>query len=95
MADEILLRDQNHVTVVAGVSPDSDLDISMFRVDPVTNYLLVDISSTPSSSGNTGQIAKRDQNHVPVCLAYDELNDELVEVLTDENGYILCDVQFI
>lgn len=93
--DEIILRDQNHVTVAAGVSPDSDFDISMFRVDPVTNYLLVDIASTPSGGGNTGQIAKRDQNHRPVCLAWDEENEELVEVLTDSDGYLLCDVEFV
>jgi len=95
MADEIITRDVNSVTVGAGVSPDSDQDISMFRVDPVTKYLLVDITAGGATSENTGNIASRDQNHVPVCLAYDEDNDEVVEILTDENGYLLCDVEFI
>lgn len=94
MADEVLLRDQNHVTVAAGVSPDSDLDISMFRVDPVTSYLLVDVTASGAAVGNSGQIAKRDQNFRPVCLAYDEDNDELVEVLTDSDGNLLVDISF-
>lgn len=93
MADEILSRDGNHVTVAAGVSPDSDRDISMFRVDPVTKYLLVAVTDTGTTPGNSGQIAIRDQNHVPVCLAWDDTNKELVEVLTDSNGYLLCDVE--
>ncbi len=93
--DEILLRDANYVTVGAGVSPDSDLDISMLRVDPITKYLLIDITAGSATSANSGNIAKRDQNHVPVCMAYDEDNDEVVEILTDENGYLLCDVEFV
>lgn len=39
--DEILKRDQNHVTVLAGVTDDSDKDITMLRVDPITKRLLV------------------------------------------------------
>lgn len=93
--DEILLRDANYVTVGAGVSPDSDLDISMLRVDPITKYLLIDITAGSATSANSENIAKRDQNHVPVCMAYDEDNDEVVEILTDENGYLLCDVEFV
>lgn len=93
--DEVMLRDENHVTVAAGVSPDADLDISMFRVDPITGYLLADISSAGAAVGNPGSIASRDQNYRTVCLGYDETNDELVEILTDENGYLLCDVEYI
>ncbi len=95
MADEILKRDQNHVTVGAGVSPDSDFDISMLRVDPVTKYLLTHCEDAPSTTGTTGQIAKRDQNHVPVCMAWDDTNQVLQEILTDTDGNLLCDVTFI
>jgi len=42
MADEILKRDDNRVTVSAGVSDDSDTDIIQLRVDPLTKRLLVD-----------------------------------------------------
>ena len=41
MADEILSRDQNFVTVIAGVTDDSNKFITMLRVDPVTKRLLV------------------------------------------------------
>lgn len=46
MADEILKRDQNFVTVLAGVTNDSDQDITMLRVDPITKRLLVSASAT-------------------------------------------------
>ncbi len=51
MADEILLRDQNHVTVAAGITNDSDQDVTMLRQDPVTKRLLVDAISGGGSSG--------------------------------------------
>lgn len=94
MASETLSRDQNHITVAAAITNDSDQFVEMFRVDPVTNYLLINITSDSATSANTGNVAKRDQNHVPVCLAYDEINDQVVEVLTDANGYLLLDVFF-
>lgn len=94
MADEVLKRDQNTVTVGAGVSPDSDLTITMLRVDPVTGYLLSTISAGAASSANAVSIAKRDENHRPVYMAYDETNDQLVEILTDSSGNLLCDVAF-
>ncbi len=39
--DEILKRDQNRITVLAGVTNDSAQDITMLRVDPITKRLLV------------------------------------------------------
>lgn len=92
MADEIIKRDENHVTVGAGVGDDADLDILMLRVDPVSKRVLATISSIGATLATASSIASRDQNHRPVCLAYDETNDTLQEVLTDENGYILCDL---
>lgn len=92
MANEVILRDQNSVVVGAGVTDDANQDITMFRVDPVTSYLLIDVNATTSSSANDQQIAKRDQNNIPVCLAWNESEEKLEEVLTDENGYILCDI---
>ncbi len=95
MSSEILERDENHRTVAAGIGNDADQDVLMFRVDAVTNYLLVDVKDSDAALGNTGTIAKRDGNHVPVCMAYDESNDQVVEVLTDENGYLLVDIAFV
>ena len=95
MADEIILRDQNHVTVGAGVSNDSDFDISMLRVDPVTGYLLVNVVDTGATSAISSQIASRDGNHKTVCMAWNEQDQELQEVLTDTDGNLLCDLIFI
>lgn len=39
--NEILKRDQNFVTVLAGVTNDSDKDITMLRVDPISKRLLI------------------------------------------------------
>lgn len=91
MADEIIKRDENHVVVGAGVTNDSDLDITMFRVDPVTGYLLISDQGGSSTSAIASQIASRDENHKTVCMAWDETNGVLQEVLTDENGYLLVE----
>lgn len=92
MSDEIIKRDQNHRTVGAAVTQDSDKTIEMLRVDPVTKYLLVNVTDTGATAGTIGQIAKRDQNHRPVCLAWDATNQVLQEVLTDVQGNLLCDL---
>jgi len=51
MADEVLKRDQNHVTVLAGITDDSNEYITMLRVDPTTKRLK--ISGTISSGSGT------------------------------------------
>jgi hypothetical protein len=94
MADEIILRDENHVTVGAGIGNDVDQDILMLRVDPVTGYLLCNITDTGATSATESQIASRDQNHRTVCMAWNEQDQELQEVLTDVDGNLLADVDF-
>ena len=49
MSNEILKRDQNFVTVLAGVTNDADQDITMLRVDPITKRLLVGVSGVDLS----------------------------------------------
>lgn len=49
--DEVLKRDQNHVTVSAGVTNDADLDVIMLRTDPTTKRLLVDAEISSDTSG--------------------------------------------
>ena len=94
MSSEVIERDQNFRTVGAGVSNDADQDILMLRVDPVTKYLLVTISDVAATSANASQIASRDQNYRPVCLAWNEDAQELQEVLMDADGNLLVDVTF-
>lgn len=64
----------------------------MLRVDPVTKYLLANVTDTGSTSAISSQIAKRDQNHRTVCMAWDETNQALQEILTDSAGNLLCDL---
>lgn len=45
--NEVLLRDQNHVVVLGGVTDDSNQAITMLRVDPITKRLLVSASGLP------------------------------------------------
>lgn len=51
MANEVLSRDQNFVTVLGGVTANPAQEIRMFRVDPTTGRLLV--SAIGSSGGGT------------------------------------------
>lgn len=68
--NEVLRRDQNFVTVLAGVTDDDDEDITMLRVDPMSKRLLVkatisgsvvtDVTATlpiTSSGGDTPNIS--------------------------------------
>lgn len=54
MADETLSRDQNHITVLGGITDDSNQSITMLRVDPVSKRLK--ISGTLSGSGTVTSI---------------------------------------
>jgi len=92
---EIIKRDQNYRTVGAAITQDAAQDITMLRVDPVTKYLLCQLDSSGATSANASQIASRDQNSRTVCMAWNEQDQELQEVLTDAQGQILCDVIFI
>lgn len=47
MGDEIITRDQNFVTVLAGITDDSNQYIKMLRVDPTTKRLLVSATGLP------------------------------------------------
>ena len=63
MADEIIKRDGNFVTVLAGVTNDANQYITMLRVDPTSKRLLVSVSGSGSGflladgsvTGATGQ----------------------------------------
>lgn len=90
--DEVIKRDQNFKTVGAAVTYNDSQDITMLRVDPTTKYLLVDIAPDSGSAATASPIASRDQNFRPVCLGWDETNQTTQEILTDENGFLLCDV---
>lgn len=52
MPNQIIKRDENRVTVLAGVTDDSNQFITMLPVDPATGRLLV--SATGSGGGGIG-----------------------------------------
>ena len=56
MTDEILKRDQNTITVLGGITDDSNQFITMLRVDPTTKRLLV--SATGVASGTVTSISQ-------------------------------------
>ena len=60
MADEILKRDVNRITVLGAITNDADQDIVMLRVDPITKRLLIqaDFSgvAVTSINGLTGAV---------------------------------------
>lgn len=89
---EIIKRDTNNRTIGAGVDTADTSAILMLRVDAVTNYLLVSVESTAANTGTASQVASRDGNQRTVCMGWDATNEVLQEILTDSNGYLLCDL---
>lgn len=53
--EEILKRDGNHITVLGGITDDSNQYVTMLRVDPVTKRLL--ISATGSGQGTVTSVS--------------------------------------
>lgn len=85
-------RDQNHRTVELGVSSTDGVTTLPFRVDPVTNYLLIDIV-TGALSATPMTMDKRDQNHVPTAYGISSVDGTtLVPIRTDDNGALLLDL---
>lgn len=69
MANEIILRDQNFITVLAGVTDDSNQYIKMLRVDPVTGRLLV--NATGGGSGSVTTVSVVSANGLAGTVAND------------------------
>ncbi len=57
MADEILKRDENSVTVLGAVTNNAAQEIRMLRVDPTTGRILADATGAITGSGTSGQVA--------------------------------------
>ncbi len=55
MSEEVLKRDPNHVTVLGGITDDSNQYVTMLRVDPTTKRLLV--SATGSGVGTVTSVS--------------------------------------
>lgn len=82
-------RDQNDIPVASGVSSTDGFTPLSFRVDPVTDHLLVkSISSSNSATSATKD--KRDQNDIPSKYGVSSVDGiTMVPIRTDSNGYLL------
>lgn len=69
MANEIILRDQNFITVLAGVTDNAALEIRMLRINPTTGRLLV------SGVGGGGAVDSVNGQTGAVILDTDDISD--------------------
>lgn len=86
--DEVLKRDQNFVTVLAGVTDDSDEDITMLRVDPITKRLLV--KATGIASGDVVGPATSTDNAI---VRFDGTTGKLIQnsgITIDDTNHIIA-----
>lgn len=82
-------RDQNTIAVSLGVSSVDNATPLQLRVDPITDYLLVDLASdllTPTAATR----CKRDENDIPTKYGISSVDGvTLVPIRTDSNGTLL------
>lgn len=85
-------RDQNYRTVGLGISSVDGTTTLPIRVDPATNYLLIDIV-TGALSATPATMDKRDQNHIPTIYGISSVDGTtLVPIRTDDNGALLFEL---
>jgi hypothetical protein len=86
------LRDQNDRAVASGVSSTDSVTPVMMRVDPITDYLLVDFAGNSSNNATPRTWNKHDDNDVPTVYGVSDADGvTLVPIRTDSNGYLLVD----
>ncbi|KKL97269.1 hypothetical protein LCGC14_1836200, partial [marine sediment metagenome] len=101
MAEERSKRDADRTTVALAVTDDSNLDLTMLRVDPSTKRLKVTSTTTLSnlelvedtghSSGDTGVMMLAVQQTADAALADTTLDYAPIQV--DETGYLKVNVK--
>ncbi len=84
MADEILKRDSNRITVLGGITDDSNQEIRMLRVDPVTGALKI-VDSGATSGDVFGPSSAVDGN----IVTFDGITGKLIK----DSGAKLSDYQ--
>ena len=83
------LRDENDKAVASGVSSADSTTPVMLRVDPITDYLLVD-NASDSITVVPKQWNKRDENDVPTVYGVSSIDGvTLIPIRTDNNGRLL------
>jgi hypothetical protein len=85
----MMKRDENTITVGLGVSSADSSTPTPLKVDTITDYLLIDISSD-SLSPTVAIRNKRDQNQVPTKYGVSNVDGvTLVPIRTDSAGRLL------
>ena len=85
-------RDVNDRPTASGVSSTDSVTPVMMRVDPITDYLLVDFAGNSSNSATPRTWNSRDDNDVPTVYGVSDTDGvTLVPIRTDSNGYLLVD----
>jgi hypothetical protein len=84
-------RDENDRAIASGVSSVDGTTTVNFRIDPVTDYLLVDMASS-SNSATAKDWNKRDENDVPTIYGVSDVDGvTLVPIRTNSDGRLLTE----
>ncbi len=84
--------DQDYVPVGLGINNTDTTTPLMLRVDPVTNYVLVDVTGA-TISATPASMDKRDQNYQPTMYGVSSADSTvLLPIRTDSLGRILVDI---
>ncbi len=82
-------RDKNFKTVASGISSSDGVTPLMWRVDPVTGYLLITVTGD-SLSITPATMDKRDGNFVPTVYGISSVDGvTLIPIRTDSSGQLL------
>lgn len=85
-------RDQNFVTTGLAISSTDSVTPQNLRVDPITNYLLADIT-VETLIATSATMDKRDQNHIPTVYGISSVDGiTLVPIRTNSTGALLVDI---
>lgn len=86
------IRDQNHITTGTAISSVDSITTLNLKVDPVTNYLLADIT-IEALIATSASMDKRDQNHTPTVYGISSVDGiTLVPIRTNSTGALLVDI---
>jgi len=84
MEPDILKRDQNHVTVIGGVTDDANQEVRMLLVDPDTGRLLVSGTGGGGGSAIWGDITGLLSNQTDLQNALDDKQDTITLGTTEQ-----------
>lgn len=82
-------RDQNHVTAKMGILCTDGVTLVPIAITP-DGAMIADLTSTISFTPEN--IARRDENHVPVWLGQSDTSSDVLPIYVNASGYVLMDL---